>query len=102
MQLQYMDCDSFVLSIRTQNKVKTWKILNNYRIAGTWEKITNYSVIKIKKVVSKFKTETPKNIWVDKFIAFRSKACSFKCNNEITKKMKSFLNLFSKHKKMEE
>ena len=45
---------------------------------------------KTKKVIGKFKIETPKNIWIDEFICLRSKAHSFKCNdnNENKNKLK--------------
>ena len=49
IQLHYMDCDSFVLSIETQN-IMTWKMLKSYLISVFWIKITNCSVIKIKKL----------------------------------------------------
>ena len=38
-----------------------------------------------KKVLGKFKIETLKNIWIDEFIALRSKAYSFKCKIIIMK-----------------
>ena len=39
----------------------------------------NYSEIKTKKVIGKYKIETRKNIWIEEFICLRSKAYSFKC-----------------------
>ena len=48
----------------------------------------NYLVMINKKVLGKFKIETPKNIWIDEFIALRSKAYSFKCNNNNENKNK--------------
>ena len=41
-----------------------------------------------KKVLGKFKIETPKNIWIDEFIALRSKAYSFKCGDDNKSKLK--------------
>ena len=34
-------------------------------------KIMKYLVIKTKKVIAKFKIETPKIIWIDEFVCFR-------------------------------
>ena len=31
----------------------------------------NYLVMKIKKIVGKFKIETPENIWIDEFICIK-------------------------------
>ena len=55
----------------------------------------NYLVTKTKKVIGKFKIETPKNIWIDEFVCLRSKAYSVKCKNidENKIKKKAFRNL---------
>ena len=42
-----------------------------------------------KKVIGKFKIETPKNIWIDEFVCLRSKAYSFKCKNNDENKNKN-------------
>ena len=34
-----------------------------------------------KKVIGKFKTKTPKNIWIDEFVCLRSKKYAFKCGD---------------------
>ena len=59
---------------------------------------------KTKKLIGKYKTETPKNIWIDEFICLRSKACSFKCKDDIEKqiKLKGFPNSQSKLGKFKE
>ena len=57
---------------------------------------------KNKKVVGKFKIETPKNIWIDEFIALRSKAYSFKCGNENINKVKGICKSQNKNIKFEE
>ena len=58
---------------------------------------------KNKKVIGKSKIETPKNIWIDEFVCLRSKAYSFKCNdnNENKNKMKDISKSQSKHIKFE-
>ena len=43
---------------------------------------------KNKKVIGKFKIEAPKIIWIDEFVCLRSKAYSFKCNDNNEKKIK--------------
>ena len=44
---------------------------------------------KNKKIIGKFKIETPKNIWIDEFVCLGSKADSFKCkNNDGNKNLK--------------
>ena len=59
---------------------------------------------KNKKVFGKFKIETPKNIWIDEFVCLRSKAYSFKCNDntESKNKIKGISKSQSKHIKFEE
>ena len=41
-------------------------------------KSVNYLVIKTKKVIGRFKLETPENNWIDEFLCVRSKMYSFK------------------------
>ena len=54
---------------------------------------------KNKKVIGKFKIETPKNNWIDEFVCLRSKAYSFKCkdNDENKSKIKGISKSQSKH-----
>ena len=67
-------------------------------------KIMNYIEFKNKKVIGKFKIETPKNLWIDEFVCLRSKAYSFKCkdNIESKNKIKGISKSQSKHIKFEE
>ena len=46
----------------------------------------NYSVKK--KVIGKFKIETPKKIWIDGFVCLRSKMYAFKCGDDSKNKLK--------------
>ena len=73
IQLHYMDCDSFVLSIETQNIINDLKNLENLFDFSNLNKNHELFSNKNKKVVVKFKIETPKNIWIDEFVALRSK-----------------------------
>ena len=82
LQLHYMDCDSFVLSIKSENIIKDLKILEDiFDFSNIDENHKLYSE-KIKKVLGKFKIETPKNIFIDKFVALRSKMYAFKCKDK--------------------
>ena len=59
---------------------------------------------KNKKIIGKFKIETPKKIWIDEFVCLRPKVYSFKCNDnkENKNKIKGISNSQSKHIKFEE
>ena len=57
---------------------------------------------KNKKVIRKFKIETPKNIWLDEFVCLRSKMCSFKCGDVGKNKMKGTSRSQSKRFKFED
>ena len=64
----------------------------------------NYLVKKTKKVIGKFKIETPKIIFIEEFICLGSKAYSFNCknNNENKNKIKGISKSQSKHIKFED
>ena len=57
---------------------------------------------KNKKVVGKYKLETPKNIWIDEFVCLRSRMYWFKCGNDNKNKLKGISKSQSKHIKFEE
>ena len=59
-----------------------------------------YSVIK--KVIGKFKKETPKIIWIDEFIALRSKCYAFRCGDDSKNKLKGISRPYSKNIKFDE
>ena len=48
----------------------------------------NYSAIKRKKVIGKFKIETPKVIYIDEFFCLTSEMCAFKCRIDSKSKLK--------------
>ena len=58
--------------------------------------------IKNKKVIGKFKIETPKNIRIDEFVCLRSKMYAFKCGDDSKNKLKVFSKSQSKHIQFEE
>ena len=77
-----MDCDSFVSSIETQNKIidlKTLEDLFEFKIFNENQELFSN---KIKKIVGKFKIEALELIWIDEFVCLRSKAFSFRCGNK--------------------
>ena len=57
---------------------------------------------KNKKVIGKFKIETPKSIWIDEFVCLRSKKYAFKCGDVSKNKLKGISKSQSKNIKLEE
>ena len=99
-----MDCDCFVLSIKSENIIKDLKNLEFiFDFSNIDENHELYSE-KNKKVLGKFKIETPKNIFIDEFIALRSKMYAFKCKDkeEDKNKLKGITKSQSKNIKFEE
>ena len=104
LQLQYIDTDGVILTMKTENIIKD---LNNLKDIFDFSNLDeNHELFsqKNKKVIGKFKIETPKNIWIDEFVCLRSKAYSFKSknNDESKNKLKGISKSQSKHIKFEE
>ena len=96
-----MECDSFVLSFETQSIINDSKNLEDLFDFSNLNE--NHELFcKKKKVVGKFKTETPENIWIDEFVFLRSKAYSFKCGNKNTNKLKGSSKFYPKNIKFDE
>ena len=92
------------LSMKTANIIHDLKNLENiFDFSNLNENHKLYSE-RNKKVIGKFKIETPKNIWIDEFVCLRSKAYSFKCKDkdENKNKIKGVSKSHSKHNKLEE
>ena len=104
IQLPYMDTDSFILSANTKVNIRDLKKLEDIFDFSNLDENHELFSYKNQKVIGKFKNETPKNIWIDDFVCLRSKAYSFKCNNntESKNKMKGISKSQSKHFKFEE
>ena len=102
IQLHYMDCDSFVLSIETENIINDLKNLEKLFDFSNLDKNHELFSNKNKKVVGKFKIETPKNIWIDEFVALRSKCYAFKCGDNSKNKLKGISKSYSKNIKFVE
>ena len=104
LQLHYIDTDGMILSMKTKEIIKDLKNLEDIFDFSNLDENHELFSNKNKKVIGKFKIETPKNIWIDEFVCFRSKAYSFKCkiNDEDKNKIKGISKSQSKHIKFEE
>ena len=85
IQLHYMDTDSFVLSVNTEDIIEGSKNLEDIFDFSNIDQNHEIFSNKNKKVLGKFKIETPKNIWTDEFICLRSKMYAFKCGDDSKK-----------------
>ena len=88
IQIHYVDTDSFVLSIKSNNVIKDLKNLNEIFGFGNLNKNHELYSNKNEKVIGKFKTETPKNVFIDEFNCLRSKVYSFECGSNDKNKLK--------------
>ena len=102
IQLHYMDTDSFILSVNTKDIIKDLKNLENKFDFSNLDKTHELFSNKNKKVIGKFKIETPKNIWIDEFVCLRSKMYAFKCGGDSKNKLKGISKSQSKNIKFEE
>ena len=104
LQLHYIDTDGMILSIKTQNNNNDLKNLADIFDFSNLDENHEIFSEKNKKVVGKFKIETPKINWIDEFVCLRSKAYSFKCKDNIgiKNKIKGISKAQSKHIKYEE
>ena len=104
LELNYIDTDGMILSMKTETIIKDLK--NLYDIFDFSYLDENHELFsnKNKKVIGKFKIETPKNIWIDELVCLRSKAYSFNCKNEDENenKIKGISKSQSKHINFEE
>ena len=102
IQLHYMDCDSFVLSIETEIIIIDLKNLEDLFDFSNLNKNHELFSNKNKKVVGKIKIETPENIWIDEFVALRSKCYAFKCGENSKNKLKGISKSYSRNIKFDE
>ena len=73
LQYHYKACDSFVLSVNTNDIIKDLKNLKDkFDFSNLYENQELFSN-KNKKGIGKFKIETLEYIWIDEFIALGSK-----------------------------
>ena len=97
-----MDTDSFVLSGNAKDIIKDLKNLEYIFDFGNLDKNHEPFSNKNKKVIGKFKIETPTNIWIDEFVCLRSKKYAFKCGDVSKNKLIGISKSQSKHIKFEE
>ena len=102
IQLHYMDTDSFVLIVNTKDIIKDLKSLEDIFDFSNLDKTHELFSKKNKKVLGRFKIETPKNIWIDEFVCLRSKMYAFKCGEHSKNKLKGISKSQSKNIKFEE
>ena len=94
LQLHYIICDSVALSIETQNFIDDPRNLENLfdfsDLNENHQLLSNTN----EKVLAKFYRESPKNNWIEEFIALRSKVYSFICNDKNINALKGISNFF--------
>ena len=94
--------NSFILSVKTKGIIKDLKNLEDIFDFSNLDKNHELFSNKNKKVIGKFKIETPKNIWIDEFVCLRSKMYAFKCGDDSKNKLKGISKSQSKNIKFEE
>ena len=102
IQLHYMNTDSLILSIKTKDIIKDLKKLEDIFDFSNLDKNHELYSNKNKKVIGKFKLETPKNVWIDEIVRLRSKMYAFKCGNCSKNKLKGISESQPKNIKFEE
>ena len=101
IQCHCMDTDSFVLSINTKNIIQDFKKLK--KIFDFTNLDENHELFnKNKKIIGKFKIETPKKIIIDEFIALGSKKYAFKCEDGCKINLEGISKSYSKNIKFDE
>ena len=88
LQSHHIDTDAFVLSMNTNDIIRDLEKLEDLFDSSNLDKNHELFNNKNRKVIGKFKIETPTNIWIDEFVCLRSKAFSFKCKDFIEGKNK--------------
>ena len=103
LQLHYMDTDSFVSSVDIKDIIKDLKKLYEFFGPSNLNESQELFSNKNKKVIGKFKNETPKkNIWIDKFVCLRSKMYAFICADDYKIKLKGVSKSYFKNIRFEE
>ena len=93
LKLHYMDTDSFILSIKTDNLEKDLEhFKNDFDFSDLPVDHALYSS-ENKKVIGKFKIETSPYLEIDEFICLRSKSYSFAFNEKEISKQKGVQKL---------
>ena len=98
IQLHYMHTDSFILSVNTKDKIKDLKNMEPIFEFSKLDQNQKLFSNKNKKVIGKFKNETPKNFWIEEYVCLRSKMYAFKGGGDSKNKLKGVSKSQSKHK----
>ena len=77
-----------ILSMNTKDIINDLKNLEEILNFSNLHENHELFSIENKKVIGKFKIETPKNVRTEEIVCLRSKAYSFKCNDNIENKNK--------------
>ena len=101
-EVHYMDTDSFVLSINTNNIMEDLKNLYCFFRFQLSKKNQELFSKRNQKVLEEIKIDTPTNTWMYEFSCLRSKANTFKCSDEKTNKLKNFSRSKAKNNKFDE
>ena len=103
LHLPYMDTDSFIVSVNTNDIIRDLKFLDDIFDFSNLDRNHELFSTNNEKVIREFKIETLKKIWIDEFFCLRSKTYSFKCGegskhklNGISKSQ-SKLNVFEEY-----
>ena len=96
LQLQYMDTDSFVLSVNTKDIIKEFKNLEEYFDFSNLNENHEIYNNRIKKVFGNFKTKFLKNLWIDEVVCLRIKMYAFKGGEDSKNNFKGIPNSQSK------
>ena len=82
IQLLCIDTDGMILSMKTQNFIEDIKIFEDIFDFSNLDENQELFSNKNKKVISKYKIETRKNIWINEFVCLRSRVYLFKCKDD--------------------
>ena len=102
VHLHYMDTDSFVLSVNIKDIIKDLENFEDIFDLSNLDKNHELFSYKIKKVLGKYKIETPKNVFIDEFVCLRSKMYALNCANDSEIKLEGVSKSQSKNFKFEE
>ena len=82
-----MDTDNFVLSVNKKDIIKDLETLEDRFDFSNVDQNHELFSNKNRKVLGKFKIETPQNIWIAEFVCLRSKMCAFECGDDNKNKL---------------
>ena len=94
--------DSFVLGVETKDIIKDLRNLEDIFSFSNLDKDQEKFSNKNKKVIGKFKIETPAIVWIGEVVCLRTKMYAFKCGDDSKNKLKGISKSQSKNFKFEE